>query len=64
MSELADELDSKSSGKPCGFEPHYRYSNDRHTFTVCLLLFMRTFSQNTLLTHLSNLTMLINGYIK
>ena len=38
MSELADELDSKSSGKPCGFEPHYRHSNDRHTFTVCLSL--------------------------
>lgn len=23
MSELADESDSKSDGKPCGFDPHY-----------------------------------------
>ena len=25
MAELADALDSKSSGKPCGFESDHRY---------------------------------------
>ena len=25
MAELVDALDSKSSGKPCGFESHHRY---------------------------------------
>ena len=27
VAELADALDSKSSGKPCGFESHHRYQN-------------------------------------
>ena len=29
MAELADALDSKSSGKPCGFESHHRYQNKK-----------------------------------
>lgn len=30
MSELADESDSKSDGKPCGFDPHYPHSDSRY----------------------------------
>lgn len=29
MSELADESDSKSDGKPCGFDPHYPHHNSQ-----------------------------------
>ena len=31
MAELADALDSKSSGKPCGFESHHRYQDKNVT---------------------------------
>lgn len=48
MSELADESDSKSDGKPCGFDPHYPHSDSRYAiFIVCLLfLFLWDFINN------------------
>ena len=36
MAELADALDSKSSGKPCGFESHHRYHNNLNNQKVGL----------------------------
>ena len=47
MSELADESDSKSDGKPCGFDPHYPHWIIVDTLLRCVycalyVLFLKT----------------------
>lgn len=46
MSELADESDSKSDGKPCGFDPHYPHSCGRCTLhSASAAFFNRSFNK-------------------
>ena len=39
VAELADAHDSKSCGKPCGFESHHRYQREKKKIFISFFIF-------------------------
>ena len=61
VAELADALDSKSSGKPCGFESHHQHQKILIFFPICccqfemkILFFISIFCIERFLFYMSN----------